>query len=150
MTGDDVAPLAQSLGWPEYGIAHRWQEQVDGKREMFVAELDRMPVGSVSIREDRELPGILNLFALDVATHLQNRGIGTLLVARVEDEARARGLNGVYLDVGVKNGDARRLYESLGYIAEGEPCERGWNRRNPDGSQGDYVSEIMQRMFKRI
>ena len=61
-----------------------------------------------------------------------------------------RGHKGVYLDVGLNNPDARRLYERLGYIPNGEPCERGWHRPNPDGTPGDYVSETVQRMIKHF
>jgi ribosomal protein S18 acetylase RimI-like enzyme len=150
MTANDIGPLAAVLGWPEYGLRHRWQEQLDGKREAFVAELDGTPVGSVSINEEPEVVGFLHLFALDVASRYQRRGIGTRLIAQVEAEAAERGHIGVYLDVGVQNPDARRLYERLGYVAEGEPCERGWRRPNPDGTPGNYVSEIVQRMFKRF
>ena len=130
MTAADVAPLAHAMGWPEYGMRHRWQEQLDGKREMFVANIDGTSVGSVSINEEPEVPGFLHLFALDVSPHLQRRGIGTLLIARVEAEAVSRGHDGVYLDVGIENHDARRLYERLGYLVEGEPVERGWHRPN--------------------
>ena len=67
MRGEDIEPLAEALDWPWERIDQRWQELLAGWREMFVAEVDGRPVGSVSINERPEQPGLLHLFALDVA-----------------------------------------------------------------------------------
>lgn len=150
ITARDVLPLARTFGWPEQWSRQRFLEHVEGKREAFVADMNGLLAGSVSMKADSSMPGLLNLFALDVAPNLQRQGIGTTLVAYVETEASVRGYEGVYLDVGIENYDARRLYERLGYIPRGEPCERGWHRPNEDGTPGDWVSEITQRMFKRF
>ena len=150
MTARDVEPLARTLGWPTYGIKRRWEESLLGHREIYIAELDGRPVGSVSINEREEYPGHLHLFALDVAQHLRRRGIGTRMIAYVEDEARVRGLAGVYLEVSTDNVDARRLYETLGYVQDGKPFQNSWNRYDSNGNVSEEVVETVNRMARRF
>lgn len=150
MTGYDVQPLAGALGWPSYGIRRRWSECLGGYREMYVAEVDGTPSGSVSVNEREEFFGFLHLFALDVAEPLRARGIGTRLIAYVEDEARTRGLAGVYLEVGTANHRARRLYERLGYEPDGKPFLNSYNRYDAHGNFLEEVVETMQRLLKRF
>jgi ribosomal protein S18 acetylase RimI-like enzyme len=150
MTAGDVEPLARTLGWPTYGINRRWEESLAGNREIFVAELDGRPVGSVSVNEREEYPGHLHLFALDVAQHLRRHGIGTRMIGYVEDESRARGLAGVYLEVSTDNVDARRLYETLGYVLDGAPFLNSWNRYDSDGNVSEEVVETVNRLVKRF
>jgi len=145
MQADDVVPLAQSLGRPVEAIDHRWRELESGEREMFVAEMEGGPVGSVSINVHDEVPDLLHLFALDVVPAHQRRGIGTALIQRVEEEATRRGKPGVWLDVEIVNEDARRLYERLGYMVEGDVVV---NRYTAYPS-GEKVEEVCHRMFKR-
>lgn len=81
----------------------------DHGRVFFVAIEQGRVVGTVALEG-----GKLRAMAVDA----QTRGIGRLLVARLEEEARARGLARIDLH-------ARRtavgFYEKLGYVAEGEP-----------------------------
>lgn len=44
-------------------------------------------------------------------------GLGSLLVAAVEAECQVLGIRAVHLEVDHANGDARRLYERLGYAS---------------------------------
>ena len=150
MRGEDIEPLAEALGWPWRGIDRRWQELVAGYREIYVADVEGWPVGSVSINEREERPGMLHLFALDVAAPLRNRGIGSQLIAYVEAEARRRGLAGAYLEVGVENHGARRLYERLGYRQDGVPFPNSWHRYDQDGNMLEEVVEEVCRMIKRF
>jgi ribosomal protein S18 acetylase RimI-like enzyme len=150
MRAEDVEPLARTMGWPTYGINRRWEESLVGHREIFVAELDGRPVGSVSINEREEYPGHLHLFALDVAEPLRRHGIGGRMIAHVEDEARARSLAGVYLEVGTDNVVARRLYERLGYAQDGVPFLNSWNVYDADGNVSDEIVETVVRLVKRF
>lgn len=150
MTEADVTPLAAVLGWPAYGIERRWSERKAGYREMFVAVVDGRPVGSVSINVKEDIPGLLHLFALDVADPHQNRGIGTRLIEAVEQTARERRYTGVYLEVNVQNAAARRLYTRLAYRAEGPPFANQWNRYDAEGNLAEEVIETVERMFKRF
>jgi ribosomal protein S18 acetylase RimI-like enzyme len=146
MRADDVVPLAHSLGWPVEGIDHRWRELESGEREMLVAEVEGRPGGSVSMNVHDDVPGLIHLFALDVAPAQQRRGIGTALIQRVEEHAVSRGMAGVWLDVEIVNEDARRLYERLGYMVEGDVVV---NRYTAYPS-GEKVEEVCHRMFKRL
>ncbi len=49
------------------------------------------------------------------AEHARRQGIGEALMVRLEDECRARGATGIFLEVRVSNEGAIRLYEKLGY-----------------------------------
>jgi ribosomal protein S18 acetylase RimI-like enzyme len=150
MRAEDVKPLAQTLGWPAYGINRRWEESLAGHRELFVADADERPVGAVSINEREEHPGLLHLFALDVAEPFRRRGIGTQMIAHVEDEARARSHSGVYLEVSTDNVLARRLYERLGYAQDGAPFLNSWNVYDAGGSVSDEIVETVVRLVKRF
>jgi ribosomal protein S18 acetylase RimI-like enzyme len=150
MTGHDVEPLAAALGWPSYGIGRRWQECLAGYREMYVADVDGRPSGSVSVNEREEFPGFLHLFALDVAPELQSQGIGTRLIDRVEEESRVRGRAGVYLEVSTQNVGARQLYERLGYEPDGKPFLNSWNRYDAEGNHIEEVVETVVRLVKRF
>jgi len=149
MEAPDVEALAGALGWPHSGIRARWVDAEAGRREIFVAEYEGGVAGSVSVNMHPEAPDELHLFALDVSPLLQRRGIGTALVGAVEDEAARRGMRRVWLDVGVENPDARRLYERLGYAVEGETVTLRYSVPNPDGSWRD-VEEVCHRMFRTL
>lgn len=47
------------------------------------------------------------------------QGVGRHLVAAILQSARARGYRSVLLEVGIRNVEARRLYESAGFGARG-------------------------------
>ncbi len=57
------------------------------------------------------------LEALGVVPAARRGGVARLLLGRVLDEARARGSRTVALQVHASNAPARRLYESLGFVA---------------------------------
>ncbi len=60
-------------------------------------------------------------FLLDgicVAASARSLGIGSALMAAIEDQARARGYGSVRLEVIDSNGRAKALYQRLGYRAE--------------------------------
>ena len=80
----------------------------DAARTFFVAlEGDRV-IGTVALEENR-----LRAMAVDS----QTRGIGRILVARLEEEARRRGIDRIDLHARIT---ARGFYAKLGYIEEGE------------------------------
>ena len=79
----------------------------DGAPTFFVAIEDGRVIGTVALEDDR-------LRAMAVET--QARGVGRLLVARLEQEARARGITRIELHA---RGTARGFYAKLGYVEEG-------------------------------
>jgi ribosomal protein S18 acetylase RimI-like enzyme len=146
MRRNDVIPLATAFGWPFEGIERRWTEAESGDREIFVADVEGRPAGSVSLNIQDDVPGLLHLFALDVAPAHRRRGIGTVLIRRVEEEAAARALPGVWLDVEVANGDARRLYERMGYRRKQGVVVNKYTAY----PSGEKVEETCYRMVKRF
>jgi len=92
-----------------------------------VAYLHGAPVGVtlVAVRYGRDAEGGARarvvartwLEALGVVSAARGSGVARLLMGRVLDEARARGSRAVTLQVHASNAPARRLYESLGFVA---------------------------------
>lgn len=76
-------------------------------------------------------PGML----WQLATHpaLQSLGLGSALIAGLEDRLRHRGLRRAWLGVEAHNVRARALYARLGYEAFAEEID-GWEAEREDGS----------------
>lgn len=146
---DELEELGLAIGFGPTGVRHWWAEIKAGYRETFVAVLEGRIVATVNINEQESYPGILHLFALATTDSLQKKGIATQLIAFVEAEAHTRGHTGVYLDVGLTNPNAQRLYERLGYVPDGPTYENRWSRTDPDGTQHQQ-SESVYRMFKHF
>ncbi|MGY8959361.1 MAG: N-acetyltransferase family protein [Alphaproteobacteria bacterium] len=68
------------------------------------------------------------------------KGLGRELLTRVEDFGRKIPLHRLELTVMAPNDRAKRLYESLGYVAEGV-------KRDSLYIDGEYVDEIMMAKF---
>ena len=149
MTEADVDSLADGLGWPRAGLERRYRDQLEGKREVLVAQLDGSAVGNVSLNEHADQPLMLHLFALDVASAQRQKGVGAALIRAVEREAAGRRLAGVWLDVAIDNPDAMRLYERLGYRREGPIVVNRWSYVDQNGTQQNRV-ETCYRMLKRF
>ena len=54
-----------------------------------------------------------------VAAAHRRRGVGTLLVNRLKEEAKKRGIVKIALEVRTSNRSARRLYEQCGFVKRG-------------------------------
>lgn len=63
---------------------------------------------------------LAHLHRLYVDTNAHGGGIGTKLIAVVEDKARAEGFKKLWLTVWEENTKARRLYERLGFVKVGK------------------------------
>ena len=130
--GGLIAALAPGVG--EAQMRMRFEESLDGYREILVAELDGCPVGTVSMGgHGFQRPGSLRLFALDVGEAFRGRGVGTALVDAVEAVAADRALTEVNLEVAIGNEDAVRLYQRLGYKRLGKPVLDRWEQHLDDG-----------------
>jgi ribosomal protein S18 acetylase RimI-like enzyme len=78
-------------------------------------------------------PDILALVDLIVLPEARGRGLGRLLLRAVEDEAAARGVAAVEMNVAGPNDSARRFYEAHGYgLANVE-----YRKPLGDGPRGD-------------
>jgi ribosomal protein S18 acetylase RimI-like enzyme len=112
----------QELGGPQY-LRETWDEAWDDLSDTvrdgvaLVAELDERPMGFVFCvlgDRGRKTAHITDIY---VRPEARSQGIGTALLTGVLEPARAAGLDHVSLEVLIRNSDARRLYERLGFVA---------------------------------
>lgn len=84
---------------------------------IFIVEADGAAVGRLWLAE-REMAGRKVLYVYDISIHPehQGRGYGRAAMRLAEDEARARGIGRIELNVFGGNDVARGLYRSLGYV----------------------------------
>jgi len=84
---------------------------------IFIVEADGQPVGRLWLAE-RQLGGrrVLYVYDISIDPDQQGRGYGRAAMRLAEDEARARGIGRIELNVFGGNDVARGLYRSLGYV----------------------------------
>lgn len=84
---------------------------------IFVVEADGVAVGRLWLAE-RPLGGrqVLYIYDLSVDAEHRGHGYGRAAMRLAEDEARARGIGRLELNVFGGNDVARNLYRSLGYV----------------------------------
>ena len=71
----------------------------------------------MALLERKEDPSGLLMDGIAVSAQARGQGVGTRLLAAIEDHARVLGKTSIRLDVIDTNPDARRLYERVGYRA---------------------------------
>jgi len=84
----------------------------------------------------RVIAGEAELLTIAVAPEGRRRGTGRALLARFEDEARARGAEDAFLEVAADNTAACTLYLSAGYAQAGQ--RKGYYQA-PDGTRIDAL-----------
>lgn len=132
-----------------------YQQYLHGDAILWVAELPGAGVvAQVFIQLISHRPELANgnfrayLFGFRVQSAYQNRGIGTRMLRKAEDDLRAMNFQLITLNVGRENADAIRLYERLGYrIVGNEPGQ--WSYINHLGKRV-FVDEPSYRMEKRL
>jgi GNAT superfamily N-acetyltransferase len=125
---DDAAALVgllEELGYPSSAgqIAARLRRlAADDASRVFVATIDGETAGLAAVHVtaavEHDAPTCL-LIAMVVAERHQRRGVGSALVARAEQEARALGCGRVVLGSAERRRDAHAFYERLGYERTG-------------------------------
>jgi len=90
-----------------------------------LAEIDGVAVGSVIYRPQAES---MYLGRLAVLPAWRRRGVGRLLMAYVEEQARAAGLPRVELGVRVALPQNATYYQRLGYTVLYAGCHEGYDR----------------------
>lgn len=136
----DLPEVVAALGQREFFV-ERLERQRAGNEALLVAWVDGRPVGDVVVSwipveaEVREhLPGVPQLYHLEVLSTMWRRGIGTALLRAAEEIARGLGYDRVTLSVGLDNPAARRLYERLGYADWGHGhAVTAWQEPGPAG-----------------
>ena len=96
---------------------------VADQAEYLVAELPNGRLVAAGGADLRPVPGAGVLWQLVVHPLLQGLGLGTSLVAALEQRLDARGLAEARLSVEHDNPDAARLYRRLGYRELGSAVE---------------------------
>jgi len=120
----------------------RWLTAFDGIRNvLFVAVADGEVIGAADCHagnfpKDRHVGGI----GIAIQDGWREAGLGRRMMERVLEWMRARKFAKAELAVFATNHRARRLYESLGFVEEG-------NRRNHVRIRGAYVDEILMGLW---
>lgn len=132
LTSDVAALLIAELNaelsarYPEPGATHFQldpREVAPGAGVFLVARLAHRPVACGALRclrdptAKRELGArVGELKRMYVAPDLRGRGIGRALLARLEAEARALGLDRLVLETGTRQAEALTLYSRAGFM----------------------------------
>ncbi|HEY5785058.1 MAG TPA: GNAT family N-acetyltransferase [Microlunatus sp.] len=120
----DLSDLAWS-GGPEHltAIAEVLPLMVSEEAEYVVGELANGRLVAAGGADLRPVPEAGLLWQLSVHPLLQGLGIGTAMVAELEERIRRRGRTEARLTVEHDNPDAARLYRRLGYREHGSTIE---------------------------
>ncbi|GAA3717776.1 hypothetical protein GCM10022204_42130 [Microlunatus aurantiacus] len=139
----DLAELEWS-GGPEHltAIAEVLPLMVADEAEYVVGELPNGHLVAAGGADLRPVPEAGVLWQLAVHPLLQGLGIGTALVAELEDRARRRGRTEARLSVEHDNPAAHRLYRRLGYREHGSAVE-SWPVA--DGRRYVTVTTVLRR-----
>ena len=90
-------------------------EEKDPRLLFLVARLNGEPVGCGALRELG--PALAEVKRMFVQPGCRKRGIGAKILVALETAARARGYERLVLETGVRQPEARQLYERQGYRA---------------------------------
>ncbi|MDX6400524.1 MAG: hypothetical protein QOF27_1130 [Gaiellaceae bacterium] len=110
----------QELGGPAYLLEtwdEAWPDLLETVRKgiALIAEEDGEPVGFIFCvlgDRGRKTAHVTDFY---VRPDVRNKGIGRALLTEIIEPTRERGLDHVSLEVLLRNADARRLYERLGF-----------------------------------
>lgn len=92
--------------------------------EMWIAEAEGKPVGSIMLQETEEGVGQLRLFLLE--PEYQHGGIGIALWRTAMDTAKAWGLKHLFLETAEPCTDARRIYAKEGFVISDRSLASDW------------------------
>jgi GNAT superfamily N-acetyltransferase len=129
---DDAAAIAEllgQLGYPATGgaVISRLERLLIVGDRVVVADLDGTVAGfahlQVSPAIEYERPAA-KLAALVVDEQRRGEGIGRALVGAIEDEARLRGCELLYLTTSERRDDAHAFYERIGLQYTGRRYSR--------------------------
>ncbi|HXA27579.1 MAG TPA: GNAT family N-acetyltransferase [Candidatus Angelobacter sp.] len=124
---DDLPPLIPPVGIDYARQRFATMKPDDPERCLLVAEVGGEVVGHVeAIMRRDEAAGFTGTYVdeLAVSPSWRGRGVGTALMAAVEEWARGKGALSVALDHLHTNEGAHRLYERLGFRTRGVIMER--------------------------
>lgn len=151
LTAQEVPVLEHALayGFPAKHAA-RYELQEQGKAVYLIAWQRDRPVGHVLVEwagcqvepMQSALPRCPMASDLLVVEELRSQGIGSQLLAAMEDQARAAGYQRVGLAVAVDNERAQALYKRRGYRDAGfAPYMNRWKETNEHGMEAWYEEQ---------
>jgi len=124
---DDLPPLLPPLDLEYARKRFAGLTAADPDRALLAAEVDGEVVGLAEAKMRRDdAAGFVGAYVdeLAVAESWRGRGVGTVLMAALEEWARGRGAISVALDHFHTNDGAHRLYERLGFRVRGVIMEK--------------------------
>jgi len=81
---------------------------------LFIAYVDGKPAGCVALRDLKH--GVCEMKRMFVPDAFRGQGIGRALAKRIVAEAKEAGYRTMRLDTSRRQGEAMRLYESMGFL----------------------------------
>jgi len=129
---DDIARLLDQLGYPSAAgaVAARLERLAIVGDRVVAAELEGHVVGLAHLHVtpalERDRPAA-KIGALVVDEAHRGRGVGRALVEAVEEEARTRGCELLFLTTAVSRDEAHVFYERLGFEQTGRRYGRTLN-----------------------
>ena len=103
----------------------------------LVGEEDGVPVACGGVRPCQEaVPGVGEIKRMYVEPGARGRGLGRVLLAALEDEGRRLGYERLWLETGVAQPEALRLYETAGWT--------------PIPKYGEYKHEEDSRCYQKM
>ena len=146
ITGMDISHLDEVFEIEKYCFVSPWskdslrKEIEENERAAYiVAKHDGRVVGYAGMWHVVNEGHITNVA---VGAEHRRRGVGGMLVARLIEIARARGMLGITLEVRISNLHAQRLYSKFGFIPE------GFRKEYYDDTHEDAV--IMWKYFDEV
>ena len=139
----------------------RYEVQKQGKGVYLIAWHDHTPIGHFLLwwsgpDDTRVSPSVdvtqsAFLEAGGTRVEYRRKGVATALIREAERLAKEKGCTQIGLEVGsIDNPDAKRLYESLGYVDWGQgKFLISWEYIDRNGNTGTE-SEIVTYMYKRL
>ena len=123
----------------------QWDMHCEGEREVLVAIFNGLPIGQVALHWDGKPlhPGVPDIQSLRVMHLFRGLGIGSKLIQACEMEAGRRTCGKIGLAVALDNPKARKLYEKLGYQADGPTYIDRWDYVNSKGERVLMEEEVI-------
>ncbi|MBA8795464.1 ribosomal protein S18 acetylase RimI-like enzyme [Friedmanniella endophytica] len=135
LTADDL-PVC---GWAGSGVPRGLDRAARGEADyLVVCGPSGLPLATGGVDWTKH-PDAGELYQLHVHELVRSAGVGTVLIAALEQRIRDRGRDRAELGVDVQEPRPQRLYERLGYTAYGSE-QVGWDQLQPDGSHRPYTT----------
>lgn len=132
MTPQELAALHRAcFTSPPPWSAQSFADLCDSKHDFLLIAPDK-----AGLIAGRVIAGECELLTLATDPRHQRQGVATILLARFEAEARARGATEVFLEVDEANTAARALYARHGFSQTG--CRAGYYVKG-DGAASDAL-----------